>query len=80
MAHIMTKQGHQDNANTYEHFCDTTADMALIDPKQITLGSVCLVLEGASGGLEIYLAKSDKTWVKLTGAVDSDEEPDDTPA
>lgn len=63
---IMTKRGQQDNVVTYEHFCDTKADMANIDKQYITLGSVCVVLadESSAGGLEFYLAKSDKTWVK----------------
>lgn len=66
MAHITTKRGSQDNVVTYEHFCDTKADMALIDKKEITLGSVCIVLEDESEGdtLQFYLAKTDKTWVK----------------
>jgi len=59
---IMTKRGSQDNVVTYEHFCDTTADMANIDPKYITLGSVCIVLQGAVG-LEIYIANSSKEWI-----------------
>jgi len=66
MANIMTKRGSQDNIVTYEHFCDTAADKENIDPAYITLGSVCVVLadETSGGGLEFYLAKSDKTWVK----------------
>ena len=66
MAHITTQRGTQDNVVTYTHFCDTKADMASIDKKEITLGSVCVVLEdeSSSNGLEFYLAKSDKTWVK----------------
>ena len=66
MAHITTQRGSQDNVVTYTHFCDTKADMDLIDKKEITLGSVCVVLEDESSNdnLEFYLAKSDKTWVK----------------
>jgi len=45
MANIMTKRGSQDNIITYEHFCDTHADMEKIDEKYVTLGSVCIVLE-----------------------------------
>lgn len=63
MANIMTKRGSQDNVITYEHYCDTTADMDNINPEYITLGSVCVVLQGDSGDLEIYLAGSDKQWV-----------------
>jgi hypothetical protein len=42
--HIISKQGSADNVLTYEHICDTTADMAKIERKYITLGSVCIVL------------------------------------
>lgn len=58
---IMTKRGQQDNVITYEHFCDTTADMANINPDYITLGSVCVVVDG-DAGLEIYIADSNKQW------------------
>ena len=66
MANIMSKRGQADNINTYEHICDTTADLANIDPKYITLGSVAIVLKG-SAGLEVYMATSDKEWVNLVG-------------
>lgn len=64
MANVMTKRGTIDNEVTYEHFCDTHADMENIDPKYITLGSVCVVLEDETAGNELtfYLGKSDKTW------------------
>lgn len=64
MANIMTKRGQQDNVITYEHICDTTADMNNIDPKYITLGSVAIVLKG-SAGLEVYMATSNKEWIEL---------------
>lgn len=64
MANIMTKRGQQDNVVTYEHICDETADLQNIDPEYITLGSVALVLDGTAG-LEVYMAKSDKTWVQI---------------
>lgn len=64
MANIMTKRGQHDNVVTYEHICDETADLQNIDPSYITLGSVALVLDGAAG-LEVYMAKSDKTWVQI---------------
>ncbi len=67
MANIMSKRGQADNIITYEHICDTTADLANIDPKYITLGSVAIVLKG-SAGLEVYMATSDKEWVNLLGA------------
>ena len=60
----MTKRGQQDNILTYEHICDTTADLQTIDPEYITLGSVAIVLQGATG-LEVYMATSTKEWVKL---------------
>ena len=66
MANIMSKRGQADNIITYEHICDTTADLANIDPKYITLGSVAIVLKG-SAGLEVYMATSDKEWVNLVG-------------
>jgi len=60
---IMTKRGSQDNVVTYEHYCDTVADMANIDPKYITLGSVCVVVAGENDDLNIYIANSQKEWV-----------------
>ena len=66
MATIMTKRGQQDNVVTYEHVCDTTADMADIDPQYITLGSICLVLTGETGGLEVYIANSSREWKLLS--------------
>lgn len=75
MAHVMTRRGTQDNVVTYEHFCDTMADRDAIDPAEINLGTVCVVLEGASGGLEFYIAKSNKEWKSASGAAEqqSDE-------
>lgn len=67
MATIMTKRGTQDNVLTYEHICDTTADMASIDPQYITLGSTCLVTQGESGGTEAYIANSNKEWIEIVG-------------
>lgn len=64
MAAIMTKRGQADNINTYEHICDTKADLDKIDPKYITLGSIALVLKGTAG-IEVYMATSDKEWVQL---------------
>lgn len=59
---IMTKRGSEDNMITYEHYCDTTADMGNIDPKYITLGSVCIVVQGNNNDLDVYIAGSDKQW------------------
>lgn len=64
MATIMTKRGQVDNTVTYEHICDTAADLDKIDPKYITLGSVAIVLKG-DVGIEVYMAGSDKQWVEL---------------
>lgn len=61
---IMSKRGSADNNLTYEHICDTADDLQTIDPKQITLGSVAIVLKGAAG-LEVYMATSDKEWIQL---------------
>lgn len=61
---IMTKRGSMDNVVTYEHICDTNADLANIDPSQITLGSVAIILQGTNG-LEVYIANSNKQWINL---------------
>ena len=77
---IMTKRGSQDNVVTYEHLCDTAADLQNIDPRYITLGSIAIILQGTSGGLEIYIADSNKQWNSLTtisgGISGSDFSPD----
>ena len=67
MAHITTQRGTQDNVVTFTHFCDTKADMADIDQNEINLGSVCVVLEDESEGdtLQFYLAKTDKSWIRV---------------
>ena len=69
MANIMTKRGQLDNVITYQHFCDTTADIANIESKYCTLGSIAIVLQGDSGGLQIYIANSDKQWNPLTSGI-----------
>lgn len=63
--HIITKIGDQINVATYEHFCDTAADVKDIDPKKITLGSTLVVLQGESGHIEFYIANSSKEWIKM---------------
>ena len=73
MAHKMTKRGSLDNNITFEHYCDTVADLAKIDPNEINLGTIALVVEGTAG-LEVYMAKSDKTWVLIYGGVSEDAE------
>ena len=59
---IMTKRGTQDNVITYEHYCDTVEDMENISPEYVTLGSICVVVKGTSGDLDVYIAGSDKQW------------------
>ena len=63
---ITSKRGQADNIDTYEHICDTTADLANIDPRYITLGPIAMVLKG-DAGLEVYMATSNKEWVNLIG-------------
>ena len=65
MAHVMTRRGSEDNVITYVHYCDTAGDMDNIPTNQITLGSICVVLEGTSGSLELYIANSSKEWILL---------------
>ena len=67
---IMTKRGQMDNVITYEHICDELSDRDNIDPKYITLGSVCIILEG-SYGLEVYMANSRKEWILVSGGIDT---------
>lgn len=61
---ITTKRGSMDNIVTFEHICDVKDDLNKIDPREITLGSVAIVLKGQSG-VEVYMATSSKEWVKL---------------
>lgn len=60
----MSQRGSQDNVVTYTHICDDTADLDDIEDEYITLGSVALVVNG-TGGIEIYMANSDKEWVSM---------------
>lgn len=62
---IMTKRGMQDNVITYEHYCDTIADMSNINPEYITLGSICIVVQGENNELDAYMANSQKEWVRI---------------
>ena len=70
---VMSKRGQLDNIVTYEHFCDTAADLANIDPKYATLGSVAIVVQGQAG-IEAYMANSKGEWVLVVGGVDEEEE------
>lgn len=72
MACITSKRGQMDNVITYEHYCDQTSDMVNIDPKEITLGSVCIVIHGTAG-LQIYMADSNKNWNLLSGATSNNQ-------
>lgn len=74
---IMTKRGSLDNVVTFEHICDTTADLDNIPREQITLGSVAVVLQG-SAGLEFYMASSAKEWILISGGSSSDSNNEDT--
>ena len=65
MANIMSKRGTQDNIITYEHYCDTKADLANIPKDQITLGSTAVVLQDEDGSLGVYIAGSDKQWIAV---------------
>lgn len=63
---IMTKRGSLDNNITYEHYCDTKADLNNIPKDQITLGSAAIVLQDEDGSLGIYLANSNKEWISFS--------------
>lgn len=71
MAHIMTKRGNADNVVTYEHYCDTINDLSNIAYEYSTLGSVAIVVQGASGELEVYMADGDHRWVSLSAGSES---------
>lgn len=70
--HIISKRGNQDNVITYEHICDTRADMSNIERKYITLGSVCIVLQGENDAMEVYMADSSKEWHDIIVAGSND--------
>lgn len=70
--HIISKRGNQDNVITYEHICDTRADMSNIERKYITLGSVCIVLQGENDAMEVYMADSNKEWHDIIVAGSND--------
>lgn len=72
---IMTKRGSEDNIVTYEHYCDTKADLANIPQDQISLGSVAIVLKDEDDSMGIYLANSNKEWISFStsGGSSSDD-------
>lgn len=63
---IMTKRGSEDNVVTYEHYCDTKADLINIPQDQITLGSVAIVLKDEDNSMGIYMANSNKEWISFS--------------
>lgn len=63
---IMTKRGSEDNIVTYEHYCDTKADLENIPQDQISLGSVAIVLKDEDDSMGIYLANSNKEWISFS--------------
>lgn len=65
---IMNKRGTQDNIVTYEHYCDTKADLANIPKNQITLGSVAIVLKDDDDSMGIYMANSNKEWISFSSS------------
>ena len=65
MAHIMSKRGNADNVVTYEHYCDTINDLSNIAYEYSTLGSVAIVVQGASG------EDGDHRWVSLSAGSES---------
>ena len=73
MANVMTKRGSLDNVVTFEHYCDTVADLQNIPKDQMSLGSVAIVLQGEDNGLEVYMATTGKQWVPLFENGGSDE-------
>ena len=74
MAYAMTKQGSLDNCVTYEFICDAVEDMNAIEDRYRTIGTVAIVLSGASG-LEVYIAGSDKQWNSLSSIGGGTSEP-----
>ena len=66
MSNIMTRRGTQDNIATYEHFCDTVADLANIPKNQMTLGSTAIVLKDENEELGVYVADSHKEWIPIS--------------
>lgn len=59
---VMTKRGTLDNVVTFEHYCDTKADLANIPEEQITLGSIAIVIQDEDEELGAYIADSNKVW------------------
>ena len=62
MAHKLAQRGSLDNEYTNVFYCDTIEDLNAIEQSEINLGSVAVVIEP----FEMFIAKSNKTWVSLT--------------
>lgn len=73
---VMTKRGQLDNVVTYEHMCDTMADLNSVSFEESTIGSTAIVLQGDSGSMEVYIANGAHEWKLLNiaggGGSDSD--------
>ena len=65
MMNIMTKHGSLDNIITYEHYCDTKADLINIPKEYSTLGSIAIVVQDENNELNAYIANTQKEWVPL---------------
>lgn len=63
---IMSKRGRLDNVVTYQHICDTMADLENIDKRYATLGSTAIVLT-SDEGLRIFMATSEGEWIEVLG-------------
>lgn len=62
MAYKLAQRGSLDNEYTNVFYCDTIEDLNAIEQSEINLGSVAVVIEP----FEMFIAKSNKTWVSLT--------------
>ena len=67
MAYKLAQRGSLDNEYTNVFYCDTIEDLNAIEQSEINLGSVAVVIEP----FEMFIAKSNKTWVSLTPSSDS---------
>lgn len=60
MAYNMMRQGDTDEYNNIVYCCDTRADVEQL-PKEIGMGSSCVVLEDSS----VWMLSSEKVWKEL---------------
>lgn len=75
MAHKLAQRGSLDNEYTNVFYCDTIEDLNAIEQSEINLGSVAVVIEP----FEMFIAKSNKTWVSLTPSSGSISEEETAP-